>query len=150
MDTARTTIRTQYLALIQESVDLRNQINALRWKPGTQEVVKALRSERQDGKRLKGKKALKPYRQPETGQERYALKYQKRWKGADIREWGLMYGLLRGMDYKRIEPKCLEGNEPSAWSLAQNFKKLGVGITEADIKAWFKGGPAPARQEQAA
>jgi len=131
---------------------IRGKINGLKWKPGTEEKVAAVRAKsRPRGNRQDcplGKADLKEFRRPETGPERYALWNEKRDEGITARYLLLAYGALRGRSYKQIEPSCREGNEPVAgwiWSKLSDFvePKLWSTLTESSIEAWLKGTPLP-------
>lgn len=124
---------------------IRGKINGLKWKPGTEEKVAAVKAKsRPRGNRQDcptGKADLKPFRWPETGPARAALWTEKRSAGSEARYLMLAYGALRGRAYKQIEPKCAEGNEPVASWIAYHLKD--AGITEAQIKGWLAGKPLP-------
>lgn len=150
MDTACKKMKTDLLALIQKSVDIRSQINVLRWKPGSEAIVKASRAKDASGRKTVGKKALKAHRRPETGQERYCLWYEKRSLRSDIRELMLAYGLLRGAPYKKLEAKCDEGNAPYVTAIVKHLTDRGLPITKAEVTAWLEGGPAPSWKQAAA
>jgi hypothetical protein len=71
-------------------------------------------------------------------------RWEKKW---DIRMALLAYGFLRGRDYKRLEPKVREGNEPS-WSdiecvIEAQVDDASDDFSKADLKEWLKGAPSP-------
>lgn len=130
---------------IETICGIRRKINALKWKPGGQEALAKIRAERP---RVSGKADLKEYRRPETGLERYDLWNEKRAAGDEARYLMLAYGAIRGRAYKKIEPKCGDGNAPSAsriWDRLADFidPKLWTTITESAIEAWLSGKPLP-------
>lgn len=122
--------------------DLRRKIRELAWKPGSDVTVAALRAERdENGYRRYGKKALKPYRRPETGSERCSLALSLGYGDWVIREHLLLYGMLRGRSYKEIEPKSR--SLPSYWGLhnllVEKFGTDPCPYTQADVRAWLEG-----------
>ena len=98
----RNEIKVLAVKQAEDNAAIRSQIQELAWKPGSQETVAALRSHRDDnGYRRYGKKALKPYRRPETGLTRYRLRQSMgHWS---MRQMLVLYGMLRGLPYKRID-----------------------------------------------
>ena len=62
----------------------------------------------------------------------------------DIRHGLLLYGYLRGFDYKRLEPKVRKGNEPSASDIClfgDQHDELALGAVS--LEHWLKGEPSP-------
>lgn len=97
-------VREDHLRCIETQRGIRRQIQELSWKPGSMPEVARLRSERDaDGKRLHGNKALKPFRRPETGPDRYRLWDEKRGRKDEARVHNVLYGMLRGRKYAQIE-----------------------------------------------
>src|SRR6185437_4850508 len=97
---------------------IRGAISALRWKEGSAGEARALRARSDDrGRRVAGKRALAPFRRPETGPDRAGLWAEKRDVGEEARMLLLVLGMLRGVPYRRIEARCGEGNAPSARAL---------------------------------
>jgi len=134
-----------------EGREIRKQIEALTWKEGSLPEVQAIRSKRDaSGHCVAGKRALKEFRRPETGPERFDLWNQKRWAGWEARTALLAYGLVRGRAYKTIEASCAPGNEPSSYNILKLLEGIlpSGKVTEAVIKEWLKGGPAPALIEK--
>lgn len=151
METAYVTLRTELKTQIEKCVAIRAEITSLCWKPGSEEAVRAIRAQRDSsGSKVSGRKALKPYRRPETGQVRYHLWYDKRDAGQRTRDLMLAYGLLRGTPYKSIEQKCKEGNAPYSGSIAAILARHGLPITASQVKSWLEGGPAPVWKQEAA
>lgn len=125
------------------------QIEELKWKPGALAEVQAARAKKDaSGRRVTGKKALKAFRRPETGLERYGLWGEKRSVGYEARMKLLAYGMLRGLPYLCIEKKCHDLNKPSAYALRSYLaiyltKEQMALFPESAIKAWLEGGEAP-------
>jgi len=134
--------------MAEEAQQIRSRIQALTWVPGSEAAVAALRTERgSDGRRLVGKRALKPYRRTGTGLEKARLWDQKRAVGYDARMVHILYGLLRGLPYARIEPGC-QTYFP-AYHIEQELKKLGLDLSTKQIVAWSEEGtplPLPTRE----
>jgi hypothetical protein len=131
-----------------ESINLRQQIDALRWFLESLPEVKRIKSTRDaDGRRTVGKKALKSFRRPETSNERQRLHRDKRWVGQEARIALLIYGMLRGRAYWTLEASCQPGNEPSVYLLNTRlfdvFPDLRGKLPNTAIKEWLEGGPAP-------
>lgn len=76
-----------------------------------------------------------PRRRPETGPERALLWDGKRGVGRTARLSLLAYGLLRGLPYKAMEPKCREGNEPSCSLILAKMHEV-LGPESEDALAW--------------
>lgn len=124
--------------------DTRRQIRELTWKPGTEAIVAALRSERgENGFKKHGKKALKPYRRPETGPERCSLHmYLNNATSDRIRMKLVVYGMLRGLPYRTIERETAHPLSPYIlfnYDLKPLFPEGECPYTQADIKAWLDG-----------
>lgn len=124
--------------------DTRRQIRELTWKPGTEATVAALRAERgDDGFKKHGKKALKPYRRPETGPERCGLHACLNNSTSDwIRLRLVTYGMLRGLAYHTIERKA--SRPLSAYTLFNYhvkplFPEGECPYTKAGIQEWLDG-----------
>lgn len=133
------------------SVAIRKEIHDLAWTPGSEEDVRRILSERNsDGQRLNGKKALAPFRRPETGQDRYCLWNEKRAEGCTARMALLALWMLRGRPYSAIEPKVAKGNEPSTWGIWSVLKQAGAEVDKKLIQAWLEGGAAPVVTKEAA
>jgi len=83
-----------------------------------------------------------------AGLERHALWNKKREVGRKARAVLLLYGLLRGVPYHRIEPRCREHNGPGAsWLLAVLREHLGesqLDTSESEIKDWLEAVPSKA------
>ena len=133
-------VRADHLKCIEVQRGLRRQIQELSWVPESAPEVQRLRSERaEDGRRRYGKKALKAFRRPETGPERYALWDRKRAGKFDARYQQVLLGMLRGRSYTQIEPS----REDNVY--ADYLHKLLVqydpstSITEGEIGEWVAG-----------
>lgn len=144
MKQALNQLRQEIRGKAEEGGRIRRAIEALVWKEGSLPEVQAIRSKRDaSGHRVEGKKALKKYRRPETGPDRYSLWDEKRGVGSGARIYLLLYGMVRGRTYQSIERKCDE--PPSSYLLWINLAKL-LGqdrTTQKDIQAWLDGGEAP-------
>lgn len=119
-------------------------IRHLTWKEGSKETVAALRAERDESGRPKhGKKALKPYRRPETGSERNEMHRNKNGQGSeDVRVRLLALGLLRGMSYSRLEPAG-SSTPPyqGIWLVLNDLTDGNSPYGEGEIVDWLKGLP---------
>lgn len=117
------------------------EIRELAWKPGSLPEVQRLRSERDvDGRRAHGHKALKPYRRPETGSERWSLWESKRSGARQVRDRLVLLGLLRGRSYQSIERSTRNEALDSEWIfrlLCQYGKP--VEISSSDVGNWLVG-----------
>jgi hypothetical protein len=63
----------------------------------------------------------------------------------DIRYGLLLYGYLRGRDYKQIERRCAKHNKPSASAIslfADEFAE-GLQLSQSAIKRWLEGEASP-------
>jgi len=154
MNSVTKKLRSDLIASIQATLEVSQQIQGLKWKDGSLPEVQKLRSvKNEQGHKIHGKRALKPYRRPETGPERYLLWYKKRGLGSTTREYLLLYAMLRGKAYDRAEKKCREGNEPSVYCMAQALERYFEGgkcpITMNHISEWIAGGAAPSLEEAA-
>jgi hypothetical protein len=109
-------LRVKFKAAAAEGAGKREAISRLTWKdmPEAQEALSKLRVARKAGGRQTiGKRALKPYRRPETGPERYSLWADKRATGHEARHCILAMGLLKERPYLSMEPACHEDHKPS-------------------------------------
>lgn len=62
----------------------------------------------------------------------------------DIRHGLLLYGYLRGLDYKRLEPKVREGNEPSTIDICLFGQQNGdLTINGDHVQRWLDGEKSP-------
>lgn len=62
----------------------------------------------------------------------------------DIRHGLLLYGYIRGRDYKQLEPKVRKGNEPSASDICLFGGTHGnLAMPQAEIASWLKGESSP-------
>lgn len=89
---------------------------------------------------------------PGTGPERHSLWCQKQALGRTTRTALLAYGLLRGIPYKAMEPKCRAGNEPRALLIREKIESLlgpDNGWTQARVVAYIFVGTDPVREEAA-
>ena len=148
MDNVKSQLKKIIKEKAAEGTKVRQEIESLKWKPEAMAEVRSARTKRDEsGRKTSGKKALKAFRRPETGQERYHLWNDKRSVGYDARIALLAYGVYRGMPYARIE-KCADTNKPSAWTL-HNFlaaylsKEAAAAFTKETIQGWLDGGEAP-------
>jgi hypothetical protein len=136
-------------AKASEARRIRVEIQALRWKEGSADEVRALRGKRDErGRTVAGRRALAPFRRPETGPERAELWAQKRGVGVAARTMLLLRGMLSGVPYARIEARCREGNAPSARALHRALAAYLVepalaGFPEAAVRGWLEGVEAP-------
>lgn len=147
MNTVIQQLRHDICELTAKSNQLRTNISALKWREGSFPEVQKIRSERDEqGNKIKGKRALAPFKRPETGGERSRLWSKKRDIGYDARYLLLVYGLLRGREFSKIEPNhtgkdCLPSTYMFKMYLDRYLPKSS--ITEDQIKAWVDGGSAP-------
>ena len=113
-------IRAALRQSVALSTNIRNEIRTLAWVDGSPPRLVSERNAQ--GQKVTGKRALKPFRRPETGPERYHLWDQKRDVGTDSRYLLLALGLVRGIPYTRIERKA--DTLPSAYRLFSLLSKL--------------------------
>ena len=62
----------------------------------------------------------------------------------EIRHGLLLYGYIRGRDYKQVERRCAEDNMPSSGDVGL-FADGHLILTMAQIDRWFEGEPSPHR-----
>lgn len=155
MNTVTKKLRIDLIKSIQATLGVSRRIQDLKWKEGSLPEVQRLRSvKNESGQRVNGKRSLKPYRRPETGDERNRLWTEKRGLGYTTREYLLLYAMLRGRTYKSVEAKCKEENYPSTYGMACILEgyfgdtKCPIGMDA--IHEWVEGGPAPQLIEAAA
>jgi len=147
MNTVIQQLKSDVCELIAKSNQVRTSISSLKWREGSLPEIQKIRSERDElGRRIKGKRALAPFRRPETGEERSKLWSKKRDIGYDARYLLLVYGMLRGRKFSKIEPNhagndCLPGTYLFKMCLDRYLPKSS--ITEEQIKSWIDGGAAP-------
>jgi len=129
-----------------KSRKLQEQIEALTWKEGSLSEVQRIRSQRDKlGRRIAGKRALKPYRRPETGPERDQLWQEKHRIGAETRRVLLAYGLICGRPYQSIENSYTnETSKPSAYTILRTLEKV------LALGDWLKGDAIPVASKEAA
>ena len=73
-----------------------------------------------------------------AGPERHRLWCEKRRVGAEARRALLAYGFARGVPYRRIEPRCREGNPARAAWIAHALEPLGAAAPAAGaIDRWL-------------
>ena len=86
MNTVIKQIHAELRNTVASTIKVSHQIHTLKWKEGSLPEVKRIRSERNpQNQRINGKRALKPFRRPETGDERNRLWAEKRDLGATAR-----------------------------------------------------------------
>jgi hypothetical protein len=147
MNTVIQQLRHDICELIAKSNQIRTNISSLKWSEGSLPEIQKIRSERDEqGHKIKGKRALAPFRRPETGEERSRLWSKKRDIGYDARYLLLVYGLLRGRIFSKIEPNhagkdCLPSSYMFKMTLDRYLKDNS--ITEVQIQTWIDGGSAP-------
>ena len=62
----------------------------------------------------------------------------------DIRHGLLLYGYIRGRDYKQLESKVRKGNEPSASDICLfGGSHSDLGILQTEIEGWLEGKASP-------
>ena len=155
MDTVTKKLRFELVKNIQATLEVSRSIQGLKWKEGSLPEVQRLRSVKNErGQKVNGKRSLKPYRRPETGDERNRLWTQKRSLGYTTREYLLLYAMLRGKAYATVESKCKEENYPCTYGMSLILEKFFADtkcpIGMGEINEWVKGGPAPQLIEEAA
>lgn len=154
MNTVIQQLRHDICKLTAKSSQVRTSISVLKWHEGSLPEIQKLRSERDTlGHRVNGKKALTPFRRPETGGERSRLWSKKRDLGYDARYHLLVYGMLRGRTFSKIEPNHAgKGSLPSTYMLKRCLKKYlpDTSITEAQIQTWIEGSEAPVWKNEVA
>jgi len=155
MNTVMQKLRTELVESIQATLGISREIQGLKWKEGSQPEIQRLRSIKdEDGRRVNGKRSLKPYRRPETGLERNALWEKKRGLGYTTREYLLLWAMLRGKAYKTVEAKCKEENYPCIYGMSKilerYFEKGTCPIGMDEINNWVKGEASPKLVEEAA
>lgn len=144
-------LRNEIKTLAAGQVERKKAIHGLTWRPGSDSEIARIRSERaEDGRRKHGKKAIKGYRQPETGPQRHAIHMEKLAWRSDIRDLLALYGMLRGRAYKQIEAKATPGSNPCGMQSCPSARVL-FGLltaylgdqpspyTRDDIQAWLDG-----------
>jgi hypothetical protein len=147
MNTVIKQLRRDICELTVKGSQIRTTITSLKWREGSLPEVQKIRSEKDaNGHRVKGKRALARFRRPETGGERSRLWCEKRDLGYDSRYHFLVYGMLRGRAFSKIEPNhagC--GCSPSTYALKRCLNKYlpDFSITEDQIQTWIDGGSAP-------
>lgn len=119
-------VRAEHLRCIERQRGLRRQIQDLTWKPGSQAEISRIRSERDEaGKRKRGRKALKTFRRPETGPERYDLWNEKRGGKDEARLYHVLYGMIRGRSYAQIERNPKEPiSSESLWTVLTSYAEV--------------------------
>ena len=133
--------------------DFRKQIQSLSWKDGTLSEVQKLKSLRDGANhRVNGKRSVKAFRRPETGNERSMLWGYKRNAAMTTRDSLLAYGMLRGRAYKTLELKCAPGNAPSAYGISEVLEGISLvkEISRELIEKWLDGEAVPSILEVAA
>lgn len=155
MHTVIKKLREDLVKSIQDTLEISRKIQGLKWKEGSLPEVQRLRSvKNEQGQKVNGGRALKPYRRPETGEERNCLWTKKRSVGFTTREYLLLWAMLRGRAYKSVEAKCKEENHPSTYGMAcileGYFSDSRCPIGADEINEWVKGGAAPQLIEAAA
>lgn len=153
MNTVMQKIRTKLVKSIQATLGINQKIQSLKWAEGSQPEVQRLRSIKDDeGRRVNGKRSLKPYHRPETGPERHNLWVQKRDLRRVTRKYLLLLAMLRGKEYKTVEAKCRGDNYPPIYRMTQilewYFEKGKCPIGMGDINNWVQGSPAPKLVEE--
>jgi hypothetical protein len=119
MHTVMKKLQSDLVKSIQDTLEISRKIQSLKWKEGSLPEVKRIRSIKNElGQKINGKHSLKPYRRPETGNERNHLWTEKRAIGFTTREYLLLWAMLRGRAYKTVEAKCKEENYPSTYGMA--------------------------------
>jgi len=142
-------IKTDWREESEKKLRISREIQALKWKGGSQAEVRSLLAKRcSEGRPVLGKKALKPFRRPETGPQRHALCAEKRSMHTRARWLLLVKGLMVGRAYHRMERKCAEGNLPSAEYLVSVLgeylpARQMVPFTIEAVQGWLDGGEAP-------
>jgi len=67
----------------------------------------------------------------------------------DIRHGLLLYGYIRGRDYKQLEPKVREDNDPSASDICLFGDKHGeLALRQTDLSSWLAGGASPHKRKR--
>jgi len=140
-------VREAHLRCIEQQRGIRRQIQELSWKPGSSAEVSRIRSERDpDGHRKYGWKALKPFRRPETGPDRYELWVQKRSGKDEARTHQVLLGMLRGRTYAQLErnPKETISSDSLFYLLRCYDSDLSHDIV-SEISKWISGERASMR-----
>lgn len=156
MDSVKLQLKKIIKERTAESTKVRQEIEALKWKPEALAEVRSAQAKRDgSGRKTSGRKSLKAFRRPETGQDRYHLWNDKRSLRHEARTALLAYGVYRGVPYVRIEQKCAEGNKPSAWAIhsfleAHLSKEAAATFTKEALQTWLDGGEAPRLASQEA
>jgi hypothetical protein len=154
MNTVIQQLRRDICELTAKGSQVRTNISSLKWREGSLQEIQKIRSERDNqGRKVNGKRALAPFRRPETGGERSILWSKKRDIGYGARYHLLVYGMLRGRAFLKIEPNhvgkdCL----PSTYAFKICLKKYlpDSSITEDHIQTWIDGGEAPVWKNEVA
>lgn len=84
--------------------------------------------------------ALRVAIQQASGAERHRLWGEKRRVGGQARDALLAYGFARGMPYRRIEPRCREGNRAQPAWITRALEPFGPAATVID--EWLAAPPA--------
>ena len=145
MDSVRSKLKNKIKDLAAQVAAKREEISVLKWKEGAKaSALKRLRS--RDPATQGRKNKLKELARPETGPQRENLWVSKREIGSHARCCLLIYGFLRGLPYRRIEPTTTEkvyAGTLHRWLsalLTEDQKKL---LPPDAFSKWYEGEPAP-------
>ncbi len=131
------TIRKHLLAAVAVGTGISREIQSLAWASGRPPGLPVTRDGQ--GHRTSGKRALKPYRRPETGPQRYTLWNEKRSAGEISRYLGLALGFLRGRPYLTIEKTTDTPVSGSYLHRVLVHHLPGEEISREDIDRWLAG-----------
>jgi hypothetical protein len=87
--------------------------------------------------------ALRAAIQQASGPERHRLWGEKRRVGSQARQALLAYGFARGVPYRRIEPRCREGNQAQPAAITRALEAVGGAAPAATVlDQWLGASPS--------
>ena len=100
---------------------IKSEIAKLKWKPGSEDAVRLIRSEKVDGRRVHGKKALKPFINTETVEKRYSLRCELP-RSVYVRALYLILAMIRNKPYYVVESNAK--SKAVSWYILQALDKM--------------------------
>ena len=132
-----------YVSLSRQT---RAEIAQLKWKPEHAEEARRLQRVPSTIAPTGRKKTLKGWARPETGPQRYSLWDEKRSLGRGARTAHLLYAIIRGIPYVKVESNAK--TRPWAKGLHAALqphltKEQGALLSVPSIEKWLDGEPIP-------